>query len=118
MFPLVMGGMIGGIAISIAVIGTLRRVLAVIVNSAVGGVLLPGILDGWFGVLQGDFWVESAVIALALAAVAAPITGVVALIGRAGIAVGPIVMMLFASPISGAAMPREFLPGVWGQIGQ
>lgn len=75
MFPLVMGGMIGGIAISIAVIGALRRVLAVIVNSAVGGVLLPGILDGWFGVLQGDFWVESAVIALALAAVAAPITG-------------------------------------------
>lgn len=115
MFPLVMGGMIGGIAISIAVIGALRRVLAVIVYSAVGGVLLPGILDGWFGVLQGDFWVESAVIALALAA---PITGVVALIGRAGIAVGPIVMMLFANPISGSAMPREFLPGVWGQIGQ
>lgn len=108
--------MIGGIAISIAVIGALRRVLAVIVYSAVGGVLLPGILDGWFGVLQGDFWVESAVIALA--AIAAPITGVVALIGRAGIAVGPIVMMLFANPISGAAMPREFLPGVWGQIGQ
>lgn len=73
MFPLVMGGMIGGIAISIAVIGALRRVLAVIVYSAVGEVLLPGILDGWFGVLQGDFWVESAVIALA--AVAAPITG-------------------------------------------
>ena len=52
------------------------------------------------------------------AAIAAPITGVVALIGRAGLAVGPIVMMLFANPISGAAMPREFLPGAWGQIGQ
>lgn len=118
MFPLVMGGMIGGIAISIAVIGALRRVLAVVVYSAVGGVLLTGILDGWLGVLQGDFWAESAVIALALAAIAAPITGVIALIGRAGIAVGPIVMMLFANPISGAAVPREFLPGVWGQIGQ
>ena len=118
MFPLVMGGMIGGIAISIAVIGALRRVLAVVVYSAVGGVLLTGILAGWFGVLQGDFWTQAAVIALALAAIAAPITGVVALIGRAGIAVGPIVMMLFANPISGAAMPREFLPGVWGQVGQ
>ena len=118
MFPLVMGGMIGGIAISIAVIGALRRVLAVVVYSAVGGVLLTGILAGWFGVLQGDFWTQAAVIALALAAIAAPITGVVALIGRAGIAVGPTVMMLFANPISGAAMPREFLPGVWGQVGQ
>jgi len=118
MFPLVMGGMIGGIAISIAVIGALRRVLAVVVYSAVGGVVLTGILAGWFGALQGDFWTEAAVIALALSAIAAPITGAVALLGRAGIAVGPVVMMLFANPISGAALPKEFLPGVWGQIGQ
>ncbi|WP_455132407.1 hypothetical protein [Microbacterium aurum] len=118
MFPLVMGGMIGGIAIAIAVIGAMRRVLAVVVYSAVGGVVLTGILAGWFGVLQGDFWVQSAVIALALSAIAAPITGAVALLGRAGIAVGPVIMMLFANPISGAAMPREFLPGIWGQVGQ
>ncbi|HYP73724.1 MAG TPA: hypothetical protein VEP72_06495 [Microbacterium sp.] len=118
MFPLVMGGMIGGIAISIVVIGAMRRVLAVVVYSAVGGVILAGILHGWFGVLQGDFWAEAAVVALSLSAIAAPITGAVAVLGRAGIAVGPIVMMLFANPISGAAMPREFLPGVWGQVGQ
>ena len=118
MFPLVMGGMIGGIAISIAVIGAMRRVLAVVVYSAIGGVVLTGILAGWFGALQGDFWAESAVIALALSAIAAPITGAVALLGRAGIAVGPIVMMLFANPISGATMPKEFLPGIWGQVGQ
>jgi hypothetical protein len=83
-------------------------VLAVV--SSAGGVVLTGILAGWFGVL-GDFWAEAAVIALALAAIAAPITGVVALIGRAGLAVGPIVMMLFANPIRGAAMPREFARG-------
>jgi len=118
MFPLVMGGMIGGIAISIAVIGAMRRVLAVVVYSAVGGVVLAGILHGWFGVLQGDFWASAAVIALSLSAIAAPITGAVAVLGRAGIAVGPIVMLLFANPISGAAMPREFLPGIWGQVGQ
>lgn len=118
MFPLVMGGMLGGIVISLAIIGAMRRVLAVVVYSAVGGLVLTGILDGWFGVLQGDFWVQWAAIALALAAIAAPTTGVVALIGRAGIAVGPIVMLLFANPISGAAMPREFLPGIWGQVGQ
>ncbi len=118
MFPLVMGGMIGGIVISIAVIGALRRVLAVVVYSAVGGVVLTAILAGWFGALQGDFWIQAAVIALALSAIAAPITGAVALIGRAGIAIGPIVMMLFANPISGAALPKEFLPGVWGAVGQ
>ncbi|GAA3028971.1 hypothetical protein [Microbacterium dextranolyticum] len=118
MFPLVMGGMIGGIVISMLIVGAMRRVVAVLIYSALGGVALTGILAGWFGALQGDFWVEAAVIALALAAIAAPITGAVALIGRPGIAVGPVVMLLFANPISSATMPREFLPGAWGAVGQ
>jgi hypothetical protein len=118
LFPLVLGGMIGGIAISLVVIGAMRRVVAVLVYSAVGGVVLAAILQGWFGALQGDYWLNSAGIALALAAIAAPITGFVALIGRAGIAVGPIVMLLFANPISAAAIPKEFLPVPWGEVGQ
>lgn len=118
LFPLVLGGMLGGIAISIAVIGAMRRVFAVLLYSALGGLALTGILQLWFGSLQLDYWVNSAAIALALAAIAAPITGFVALIGRAGIAVGPVVMLLFANPISAAAMPREFIPEPWGDVGQ
>lgn len=118
LFPLVLGGMLGGIAISLAVIGAMRRVLAVVVYSAVGGLALAAIMQGWFGSLQGDYWLNSAGIALALAAIAAPITGFVALMGRAGIAVGPIVMLLFANPISSAAIPKEFLPVPWGEVGQ
>ena len=37
LFPLVLGGMLGGIAISLAIIGAMRRVIAVLVYSAVGG---------------------------------------------------------------------------------
>lgn len=118
LFPLVLGGMLGGIAISLAVIGAMRRVLAVVLYSAVGGLVLTGILQGWFGALQGDYWLNSAAIALALAAIAAPITGFVALIGRAGIAVGPVVMLLIANPISAAAVPKEFYPVPWGDVGQ
>ncbi|WP_350349242.1 hypothetical protein ABIQ69_04790 [Agromyces sp. G08B096] len=118
MFPLVLGGMLGGIAVSLAVIGALRRLLAVAIYAAVGGLALAAILGPWFGGLQGEYWLNSAAIALALAAVAAPITGFVALIGRAGIAVGPVVMLLFANPISAAAMPKEFLPAPWGEVGQ
>ncbi|WP_139416468.1 hypothetical protein [Agromyces laixinhei] len=118
LFPLVLGGMVGGIAISIAVIGAMRRVFAVLLYSAAGGLVLAGILQGWFGALQGDYLLNAAAIGLALAAIAAPITGFVALIGRAGIAVGPVVMLLFANPISGAAVPKEFYPVPWGDIGQ
>jgi hypothetical protein len=118
LFPLVLGGMIGGIAISLSIIGAMRRVFAVLAYAAVGGLVLTGILQGWFGALQGDYWVNSAAIALALTAIAAPITGFVALIGRAGIAVGPVVMLLFANPISAAALPKEFLLQPWGEVGQ
>ena len=118
LFPLVLGGMLGGIAISVVVIGAMRRVAAVLVYSAVGGLVLTGILQGWFGALQGDFWINSAAIGLALAAIAAPITGFVALIGRAGIALGPIIMLLVANPLSGVAVPKEFYPVPWGEVGQ
>ena len=36
--------------------------------------------------------------------------GFVALMGRAGIALGPVIMLLFANPISAAAIPKEFIP--------
>ena len=118
MFPIVIGGMLGGIAISLGVIGAARRVTALLAYAVGAGLLLTGILQGWFGALQGDYWLNSAAIALALAAIAAPITGFVALIGRAGIAVSVVTFLLVANPISAAAIPVEFLPTPWGAIGQ
>ena len=118
LFPLVLGGMLGGIAISIAIVGAMRRVAAVLIYSAVGGLALAGIMQGWFGSLQGDYWLNSAAIALALAAIAATIAGLGALMGRAGVAIGAVVMLLFANPISAAAFPKEFLPMPWGEVGQ
>ena len=118
LFPLVLGGMLGGIAISLTIIGAMRRVTAVVIYAAAGGLALAGILQGWYGALQGDYWLNSAAIALALAAIAAPITGFVAVMGRAGIAVGAVIMLLFANPISGAAIPKEFIPAPWGEVGQ
>ena len=117
-FPMLIGGMIGGILISTLIVGSTSRILAVTVYSAVGGLVLAGILQGWFGSILGEFWLNVGAFSMAIAAIAAPMIGFVALIGRAGTAVGPVVMMLFANPISGAALPPQFLPGSWGEIGQ
>jgi hypothetical protein len=118
MFPIVLGGMLGGIVISLTIIGAIRRIVAVLVYAIAAGLVLTSILQGWFGALQGEFWLNSAAMALALAAIAAPIIGFAALIGRAGIAVGAITFMLVANPISAAAVPVEFLPVPWGAVGQ
>lgn len=117
-FPLVLGGMIGGIAISIMVVGVWRRVAAVLVYSVVGSLGLVGILQGLFGALQGNYWVNCAGVALALLSIAGVIVGFVSLLGRPGIAVGPIVYLLIANPISSAAQPWQLLAEPWGAVGQ
>ena len=117
-FPLLLGGMLGGIALTVAVKGAARRLVGLTVYVVVGGAALAGVLQGWFGILQGDYLVNAAAIALALAAIGAPIIGATSLVGIRGLAVGPVLFLLFANPISSAATPKEFLPGAWGEVGQ
>ncbi|MBX3098533.1 MAG: hypothetical protein KF761_03050 [Salinibacterium sp.] len=117
-FPLLLGGLLGGIAISLAVVGVWRRVAAVVGYSVVAGLSLAGIMQGWFGALQGAYLVNAAAIALALLSMSAVIVGLVSVLGRPGLAVGPIVFLLIANPISSFAQPLEFLLQPWGVVGQ
>ncbi|WP_116412764.1 hypothetical protein [Subtercola boreus] len=117
-FPLTLGGMLGGILASILIVGAWRRVVAITVYVVVAGIALEAILGGWFGALQGNYFVNAGAIALTLLAVSATIVGVASLVGRAGIAVGPVLFLLIANPISSATQPLEFLPQPWGAVGQ
>ncbi|WP_182047266.1 ABC transporter permease [Curtobacterium sp. ME26] len=117
-FPLVMGGMLGGILLTFLVHGIGRRLTGLAVYAIAAGLAVPAVLQGWFGVLQGPYLENAAAFALALGSVAATILGAAALVGRIGVAVGPVLFMLFANPIASAATPTQFLPGPWGSIGQ
>lgn len=117
-FPLVIGGMIGGIAISLGVVGVWRRVTAVVGYSVLGGFAVAGVLQGWFGALAGSYAVNAGIVALAILAIAGVIVGCVSVVGRAGIAIGPVLFLLVANPIASAAQPWQMLPAPWGAIGQ
>jgi hypothetical protein len=117
-FPMMMGGMIGGILISLLVVGPVRRLAALGGLAVAVGIGIPLILQTWFGFLQGDFWLNAAAIGLSVLATASFIVGCTSLIGRAGIAIGAVVTMLVGNPLSAAAVPVQFLPAPWGEIGQ
>jgi hypothetical protein len=117
-FPVVIGGMLGGILISVALVGVARRLVALGVYVVIAGLTIGGIMQGWFGVLQGDYLLNAAVLAAGLLAIGAPIVGFAALIGRPGVALGPVLFLLIANPIASAAQPVEFLPEPWGAVGQ
>ena len=117
-FPIVLGGMLGGILVSLLVVGAWRRLVSLTAYAVIAGAGLAAILQAWFGVLQGDYLANAAAIALSLFATGAIIVGLTALIGPPGIAVGAIITLLIGNPISAAAQPLEFLPEPWGAVGQ
>jgi len=117
-FPLVLGGLLGGILVSLLVVGVVRRLLALVVYAIAAGFVIALILQTLFGILQGDFLVNAGALSLAMLATAAVVVGCNALIGPPGIAVGAVITMLIGNPISGASLPPQFLVAPWGEVGQ
>ncbi|MDM4763290.1 hypothetical protein QT381_09755 [Galbitalea sp. SE-J8] len=117
-FPLVLGGMIGGILISLLVVGVVRRLVALLVYAAATGLVVGLVTHTWFGILGGSFGLDWLALAVSMLGTASLIVGCTALLGPRGIAIGSVVTMLVANPISGAALPAQFIVGPWGEIGQ
>jgi hypothetical protein len=117
-FPLLLGGLKGGIFIAIGVQGTSRRLLTLAVLAGTAGVAVAIVAQPVFRILGGSFLLNVAASGLTIAAIAATVIGLRNLIGLHGVGVGTVVIMLFGSPISAAMLPVEFLPRPWGTIGQ
>ncbi|VXB05629.1 ABC-2 family transporter protein [Arthrobacter sp. 9AX] len=117
-FPLAIGGMMGGIIISLLVVGVIRRLVAAAGFAVAAGLVLAFIMQTWFQYLLGDFWVTALAMGLTMLATSAFIIGCTSLLGRAGIGVGAVVTMFIGNPLAAAATPWQFLAEPWGAIGQ
>ena len=117
-FPLVIMGLLGGVLFSLIVAGTRQRITGVVLYSIVSAFAVGGILQGLLQILQGDFLMNVAAIALSTLGSAAFVLGLHSLLGQKGIPIGAITLMFIANPISAATQPAQFLVGPWGAIGQ
>ncbi|SEF18783.1 hypothetical protein [Jiangella alba] len=116
--PMVLGGMIVGILMSFLVTGVWRRVAGALVAALAAGGVVTLIAQAWLGTLQGSAWANAGAVALIVAAISLTITGLVALLGPAGIGLGAVVMFLIGNSISGVSSAPELLPTGWGTLGQ
>ena len=116
--PLVMGGMLAAVLLTLRVRGTLQRLTGALAFAVASGLALVAILQFWFGSLAGDYWANAGAVALSVAATSLTLLGLVTLLGNPGIGLGAVIVLLVGNPLSGTGSAPEMLPGWSGQLGQ
>lgn len=121
--PLVIGGVATAVLMTARTRGVAKPLAGALAVAAVAGPALTCVLQGWLGALEGDFWTNSAVMALGMAAISTALLGLHRVFGRlgsgtAGLALGAATMVLLGNPLSGLMSAPEMLPVGWGQLGQ
>jgi hypothetical protein len=117
-FPLVLGGIVGGVLVSLLVAGVTRRLLALGIYAVVGGAATALVTEPLLGAVPGGFGPNAVALAIGMLGTASTVVGLNALLGVAGIGVGAVITMFIANPISGTTLPYQFIAGPWGEVGQ
>ncbi|MFJ7780628.1 ABC transporter permease [Streptomyces yangpuensis] len=116
--PLALAGVAAGALVSLSGLRGGRAVTAVLGAAALVGLTGAALAHSWLGVLTGNWWAEAGVLALAVAAVAGGVAGLHALLGKPGIGLGVLLVVLLGNPFSGAAGAPHLLPEPAGLVGQ
>lgn len=116
--PLALGGWIGAVVIMLVVGRPVQQLVAAAAFAVVGGVALTALLRYAIGTFDGRFAAASGAAILGIAATAFGILGLRALLGRPGLAIAAIALILLGNPLSGLASSPNLLPTPWGAIGQ
>lgn len=112
---------LAGAVLGIALTQLLRRVRLIAVALPIGAAVVGAASVGvamWAGVLTGGFWAQWLAMTAGIYAIGAVIAGLASLVGLAGMGLAALVFMLIGMPVAGIATPPEYLPGVWGHVGQ
>ncbi|NEC50518.1 ABC transporter permease, partial [Actinospica acidiphila] len=116
--PLALAGIGAGVAVTLLGLRGLVAVGALAGSAALVGGVAAALSHSWLDALPGDWWAVAGTFALATLAVSGAVAGLAALLGRPGLGLGALLMMLIGNPFSGAASAPEMLPEPAGVIGQ
>ena len=116
--PLVIAGILIGIAGALLSSTALGRAGRVLLGSVLTGVLAAVIVQSWLEVVEGDWLANAAVLSLTVLAIGAALAGLYAVIGRAGLLIGALLMIFVGNPFSAVGSAAELLPRPVGAIGQ
>jgi hypothetical protein len=116
--PLAMTALLAGVLIFFAVRSRRARVTALVTFGVLAGLGGAAVLQYWLDVLPGDYLVSAGALGLFSLAVAATMTGLGAVLDRAGLALGAVTVFLVGNALSAVGSAPELLPQPWGTVGQ
>jgi hypothetical protein len=120
--PLVIIGSLGGVMTWVAGRDGRRagypQAGVLLVKSALIGLVVVGIVQGWLGVIPGDWVANAAVISLTVIAISSTVCGLGAMLGAPGVALGGLLMVFVGNPFSGVSSAPQLLPSLAGRLGQ
>ena len=116
--PLAMTGLLAGALIFLLVRSRAARVTALITYAVLAGLAGAAVQQLWLSVLPGHYLADAGVMALVALAIAASVTGLGAILGRAGVALGAVMIFLVGNALSAVGSAPELLPQPWGEVGQ
>ncbi|MEV4233881.1 hypothetical protein ACIBJI_12440 [Nocardia sp. NPDC050408] len=116
--PLVMSGIAAGVVLSLLIPSVGGKTIGLITFGIAGGLLSIVIIQAWMSVVPGPYLTLAAVAGLVSFAVSGAVVGLSSAIGRAGIGIAALTMLLVGNPFSAATSAPELLPQPWGAIGQ
>jgi hypothetical protein len=116
--PLVLAGIVTGVAASLLSRRLRERAALVVAGSALSGLAATAIVQSWLDVVGGDWLANAGALSLVVLAIAATVAGLHALLGERGVALGALAMILIGNPFSGISSAPEMLPAPAGWLGQ
>ena len=116
--PLVLAGILTGVAASLLASSMLGRAGLVATASILVGLAGAAIVHSWLDVVEGDWWANAGVLALTVGAIGAVVAGAKSLFGAPGAAITALTMVFVGNPFSGVATAPELLPQPVGGLGQ
>jgi hypothetical protein len=115
--PLLLTSILAGAGLVFAAGSRAVRLAGLLVYGLLAGLVAAAVQHG-LGVLAGGYLAAAGVDGLMTLAIAAAVAGLGAVLGRAGIALGVLLVFILGNPISAVASAPELLPKPWGAIGQ
>ncbi|WP_296666127.1 ABC transporter permease [Demequina sp.] len=116
--PIALGGLAAGVALTQLAKRPSNRLIGLATFAVAAGFAMTAVLEFWFGTFTGDYWVTSLVAILGILATGMTVLGLERLLGRAGIGLSALLIVLIGNPLSGLMSAPEMLPQPWGAIGQ